>query len=185
MRSDRVTGTVSRPREKFLGRRVNKGLWVIRADRRSKAVQTFVSRSIIALALPPGTVTPDTSPSVGQLTSALKERFPDKTDFQLRILAVRVIRFLTEMDNGQQVALVDPDNHQLIMGVIASDPIFDPQSQSAFPIYRRVTWTGVVKKASLTRPTLNGLGAIQPLFRVSELATAELLEKTIQVSRIG
>jgi len=93
-----------------------------------------------------------------------------------RVWAAQVRRFLREPVIGDRVVTYDPQSRTYLIGKIASDAKWEPDS--ALSRVRKINWTNQVLRDVLAASTRNTLGAIQTVFRVDADAVKEMLEKS-------
>jgi len=100
------------------------------------------------------------------VTRIYKELNPDQKPGKMRLGAGQLSRFRFELQRGDQVMAYLPEFRNYLVGEIVSDYGYDESYPEDHCHYRKVKWTGKVKRDDLSAATKNGIGSIMTLFLV-------------------
>lgn len=149
-------------------------MWKVTAGRANAFVRQFIDDGIVAIGWSEaGDYTK--LPSKVALVSHFAKIWPENTRRQTEVGAGQVWRFLNEIEIGDDVLTYDPDERLYHIGKITGKPEYRPESNERQPVIRTTTWVGAVSRDDLSRATRNTLGAIMTIFKLSALATAEIM----------
>lgn len=154
------------------------GAWFVRAAEGGTAFATFRDNGIVAIGWKEIGAVAATDPD--EKTDALfASTYPDEKKGAHRVRAGQLRRFLREPAKGDRVLTYDPQSRIYLLGNIASDALWVPDSD--LPRVRRVTWEREVPRDILSASTRNTLGAIQAVYRVDADAARELWERSTKL----
>ena len=149
--------------------------WMVRAGRGGDQIDAFLDAGIVGFGY--GTVELGGIPptlSKDAIVSAFKTANPQWSPGKIGGAAGQLVRFLSDIKEGDTVVTGDPGTRTYYLGVVAGPPRFDAGLPLAFR--RPVTWKQRVARDELSVSTLNTLGAIQSLFKLSADVAKELGE---------
>lgn len=153
-----------------------KPMWMVRAGEEAYAIEDFKSKKVVAIGW--GETDWTTYPDRDAIQAQMAKVYPDNSDGQNMAAANQIERFLHEIEIGDRVISYDPDNRRYLVGSIAGAPRHQPGLIEELHTCRSVTWGNVeVSRDELSVSTRNSLGAISTLFRVPEVAAAEIEAK--------
>jgi restriction system protein len=147
---------------------------MVRAGRGSENVEGFLTHGIVALG--------DTK--LGRLPSAIKkedllrlyaEKYPDEKEGSRAVWASQFLRFLSEIKIGDTIVTFDRERRLYFLGSVTSEYQWAPKLIADKPHVRHVKWTHQVPRDLLKVETLNTLGAIATLFKLSPEVAKDLL----------
>lgn len=160
-----------------------KPMWMVRAGQEAYAIDDFRSKGVVAIGWSDGGTDWTQFPDRDTIQAEMAKVYPDNTDGQNMAAANQVERFLREIEVGDRVISYDPDNRRYLVGSIAGPPRHQPGAMDGLHTSRAVTWGNAeVSRDELSVSTRNSLGAISTLFRVPEVAAAEIEAKLAGVS---
>ena len=111
---------------------------------------------------------------LASIRSKLKDLAPHKTGGQHVAASRQIYKFLHEVRRGDGAVTYHPAKRHFLLGTIDGPAVFAPTMLKLLPTVRPVIWHGVIPKESVSRSSLNLLGAIMTLYIVSESAEHEL-----------
>lgn len=118
---------------------------------------------------------PNSFSSKGQLSDAIRITFPEFGEGTVGTSASQLWRFRNEVKQGDRVVTFDRGKRVYHLGVIESDPIFNPDEIEELSYQRQVKWIAEpINRDSLTSDARNRLGSVLTLFKVPESAANEL-----------
>lgn len=154
-------------------------IWVVRAGRNAAYIDTFLTRSVVALGMS-NLLGPDSLRlSRDELVQAMTLAHPEQNKFQIANQAGQLYRYLHELKVGDTVASYDPDTRMYWLGEVASEPRFDLVPLEDAPYLRSMNWQRKVPRDALTVETRNSLGAIQSIFRLGREASKEMRDAAV------
>jgi restriction system protein len=148
-------------------------MWMIRAGSGSKNIEEFVEHGIVALGDTklgslPGSVSKD------ELLKMYAEHYPEETEGARAAWASQLLRFISEVKTGDEVATYDRERRKYVLGKVTSEYVWEPKKIEDKPHARRVEWTHEVARDLLSTGTKNTLGAIQTLFKLAPEVAKDL-----------
>ena len=155
-------------------------MWMVRAGRGSENVERFLAEGIVAIG----------DALVGELSSGMtkaemlklwERSLPDLPAPTRATWASQCLRFLQEIQAGDEVVTYDGDRRLYFLGKVTSGYEWRPQVIADKPHARRVTWTHQVFRDPLSPGARNTLGAIQTLFRVAHSVAEELRRAQVEL----
>lgn len=153
-----------------------KQMWMVRAGEEAYAIEDFKSKKVVAIGW--GDTDWTKFRDRDAIQAEIAKVYPDNSDGQNMAAANQIERFLHELEIGDRVISYDPDKRQYLVGSIAGAPRHQPGLIEELATCRSVTWGNAeVSRDELSVSTRNSLGAISTLFRVPEVAAAEIEAK--------
>lgn len=153
---------------------MSKPTWMVRAGREAMWIDDFIENGHVALGIAHALAPVPTTISRKELTGLIKAAHPDWKDGKASVAASQFVRFAGELKVGDEVVTYDPGQRRYYLGTIEGDAELADQREGEPWYRRRVRWQQRVKRDVLDRGSLNTLGAIQTLFRLSDEAAANL-----------
>jgi restriction system protein len=150
----------------------NEGAWVVRAGRGAAYVDDCVEGGYVGLGYGEALGELPDQPTREDLAARFRASHPTWKDGKVHNATGQLYRFLVEMSEGDLVITVDSSRRLYIIGSIASAPF--RKDDSDLPIRRRVEWTHVASRDSLSVSTRNTLGSTLSLFRLPAEAVDDL-----------
>lgn len=147
-------------------------IWMVRAGQGATFIDLFLENDIVAIGwaalgqLPEGASRQD-------LSDRVSSTWPNYKKGKVAIVAGQIFRFLNEIATGDGVMTYDPGRRIYHLGTILSEPAFD-DSRDDLPRYRKVRWDSEISRDDISITTRNTLGAISTLFKLSDVAVAEI-----------
>lgn len=161
-----------------------KPMWKVNAGRRSALAQEFLDRNVVSIGWrESGDYSKDAS--VRAVLERVSTAYPDQTDKQKQVSAGQIWRFLNEIQIGDSIMTYEPGNRLYHLGVVTGGPHFAPDEIEALPVQRAVEWQSSVSRDDLSDAAKGRLGAILTLFKVAELAAAELRALSLGRPSVG
>jgi len=148
-------------------------MWMIRAGRGSENVEDFLGHGIVALGDKLLGVVPPTIKKDALLELYAKQ-YPDEKEGSRASWAGQLLRFITEIKIGDDVATFNREQRKYLLGKVTSDYKWDDKLIEDLPAIRRVEWAHEVSRDLLSTKTRNTLGAIQTLFKLGTDAEKDL-----------
>jgi restriction system protein len=148
-------------------------IWVVRAGRDGVYLQDFLDKKMVAIGW--GRLG-DLSSVHGRVAVAelVAQKFPEYTKVQRTFNAGQVYRFRDELVQGSTVVTYDPSTRNYHLGSVIGDYVYRPKLHEELQNTRAVNWKRVIPRDGLSAPTKNRLGSIATIFRISDLAAAEI-----------
>jgi restriction system protein len=151
-------------------------MWMVRAGEGAYAIEDFRSKNIVAIGW--GDIDWTKYPNRDAIQARIAQENPDNTEGQNLAAANQIERFLREIQIGDRVISYDPDHRRYLLGNISGQPKHALNLVEELPTVRPVKWGDVeISRDELSAATRNSLGAISTLFRVPEVAVAEIEAK--------
>ncbi|MBX7190767.1 MAG: restriction endonuclease [Sandaracinaceae bacterium] len=149
--------------------------WMVRAGRGGDQVDAFLADGVVGIGygasefkgLPP-TLTREA------IVAGMKAANPHWSTAKLAVISGQLVRFVTEIKAGDRIVTGDPETRTYFVGRASGELRWE--GGKPLPIRRGVKWTGRVARDALSVSTLNTLGAIQTLFRISDEVADELVK---------
>lgn len=154
-------------------------IWVVRAGRNGAFLDSFIDRGFISIGMSPHVGAEAIGDTRKELADRTAKAQPDWNRQRVANHAGQLFRFLSEIAIGDEVATYDPNLRRYVLGVVASEPRYDPKLLDGLPYVRTVKWNRRVARDSLTVETRNTLGAIQTIFRLNGEASLELRKTAV------
>ncbi len=145
-------------------------IWVIRAGKGGAFVDRFLDNKYVAIdfnAAAVGALGRDVTKE--QVVERMGAVMPNAKVGTVQGHASQVYRFYAEVQQGDLVVTGDPGRRRYLLGTVKSEPRFEDAEHR-----RSVSWTHRVARDALKVESLNTLGAIQTLFRLSDDVAADL-----------
>lgn len=148
-------------------------VWMIRSGRGSEHVEAFLEHGIVAIGWS----------ALGALSAATKKdellrqyaaKYPQDREGRRLGAVGQILRFVNEIQVGDQVVTYDRDRRVYAIGEVLSGYEWQPEPIHDLPHTRKVKWTKEVARDALSTGTRNTLGAIQTLFKLSPDAAKDL-----------
>lgn len=148
-------------------------MWMVRSGRGSEHVDAFLEHGVVAIGWS----------ALGALSVATKKddllrqyaaKYPEDPEGRRMGAVGQILRFLNEIQIGDQVVTYDRDRRLYVVGAVLSDYEWHPEPIHDLPHIRKVKWTDEVGRDVLSTGTRNTLGAIQTLFKLSVDAAKDL-----------
>jgi restriction system protein len=148
-------------------------MWMVRAGKGGENIDDFISREVVAFDDPllgklPPTVTKD------GLLKLYAEKYPAAKEGSRASWASQLLRLITEVKVGDEVACSDRERRRYLLGEITSDYEWLPDAAGRYPHARRVRWTREVSRDALSAATKNTLGSVLTVFKVNADAAKDL-----------
>ncbi len=154
-------------------------LWVVRAGRKAADLAHFLSEGVVAIGWGRvGTIAP--SDSDDELRRRFEEAFPEYKPGTRISSVAQVKRFVREVEVGDSVVTYDPETRRYHVGQVGTDVTVSTRTvddSDRHEYVRKVIWEGTVSRDDLSTATRNSLGAISTLFKPSDSASAEILQR--------
>lgn len=150
-----------------------KSMWMVRAGQKAMFIEEFREKSAVAIGW---ALLSDLTGlrSQEEVAHAVRLAWPDWPPAKVRMSASQVYRFAHEIQIGDRVISYDPQARAYLLGTIVSEYQFRPNSVAEWSHIRKVDWQTEVDRDVLSTSTKNSLGAISTLFRVPNVAAAEI-----------
>lgn len=149
-----------------------KNYWLVRADSGGRLAADFFSLGLVAVGWG------DVGPDLGGLQKReafiqrVEETYPEDSRRKAISAASQLFRFYREMKVGDGVLSYDGSRRVYLVGTLAADAQWAPDSLDGFPNVRKVEWRGEVPRDVLSVSSKNSLGSVLTLFLVQpEIAT--------------
>lgn len=146
---------------------------MIRAGKGSENVDDFIGHGIVALgdkllgAVPPNI-------KKDALLDLYAKQYPDEKEGSPASWAGQLLRCITEIKIGDDVAAFNREQRKYLLGKVTSDYIWYDKLIEDLPAIRRVEWAQEVSRDLPSTKTRNTLGAIQTLFKLGADAEKDL-----------
>lgn len=154
-------------------------LWVVRAGRKAAYLAHFLSEGLVAIGWGKvGPIGPNDSDE--DLRRRFEEAYPEEKPGTRASSVAQVKRFVREVDVGDSVVTYDPEFRQYHVGQVGTDAAISTRTvddSERKEHVRKVKWKGTVSRDDLSTTTRNSLGAISTLFKPSDSASAEILQR--------
>jgi restriction system protein len=109
------------------------------------------------------------------MVAAVKGAFPEFGEGTVASSASQLWRFKNEVKQGDAVLTFDRGKRIYHLGVIESDPLFDPNEVEELSYQRQVRWLPEpIYRDSLSPDSKNRLGSVLTLFKVPSVVAKEL-----------
>ena len=152
-----------------------KTMWMVRAGENAFAIEEFRALGVVAIGWTEDSVDWTKFSDVQSIEAQIARQHPDNSARQNQAAARQIERFLRKIEVGDRVISYDPGARCYLVGTIAGIPTRDPSLIEALQTCRKVEWESkAVPRDDLSVTTRNSLGAISTLFRVPEVAAAEI-----------
>ncbi|MEI9948338.1 MAG: restriction endonuclease [Pseudomonadota bacterium] len=146
---------------------------MIRSGRGSEHVEAFLEHGIVAIGWPAlGALLPATKKD--DLLRQYATKYPQDREGRRLGAVSQILRFLNEIQIGDQVVTYDRDRRLYAIGEVLTGYEWQPESIGDLPHARKVKWTREVARDALSTGTRNTLGTIQTLFKLSNDAAKDL-----------
>lgn len=158
--------------------------WMVRAGRGGEQVDVFLEQGFVGFgygARELGGLPPTLSKEA--IVAAFKNANPQWSGRKIGNAAGQLFRFLSDIKEGDTIVTGDPGTRSYYVGVMAGPPRWE-QGQP-LPFRRSVKWQHRVARDELGVSTLNTLGAIQSLFKLSADVAKELAEHARPIDEVG
>lgn len=155
-------------------------MWMVRAGRGGEFVDRFLEQGVVSFATIEGEV--PTTITKDELLSRFATAYPEAGEASRASWASQLLRFVVELQVGDDVVCYDRESRRYVLGKITSPYEYrpnDPSTSSTSPHIRRVSWSRETSRDVLGTETRNTLGAIQTVFRIHEEAAEELLKHSV------
>jgi restriction system protein len=116
-----------------------------------------------------------------ELLKLYAEKYPAEKEASRATWASQLLRFITELKTGDEVATAHREQRKYLLGRILSDYEWAPNLIADMPHTRRVQWTQEVNRDQLTPATKNTLGSALTLFKVNADVDKELHAHAISI----
>lgn len=147
-----------------------KPMWMVRAQGGS-LFEEFKDKNLVAMGLNIGAIDKATK---AEVEKRIRAHSPMWKEGKITVWAAMLYRFQNDVAIGDGVVTYDPSTRKYLVGVVASECVYDEATIPGDPFIRRVEWRGEVERDALTVPTKNSLGAIATFFRAPAEAAADL-----------
>ena len=146
-------------------------VWFVRAGNRGSAIRSFLDDGFVGI----GWSETGVLTGVTELR-AFEERllavYPARSRRTLTAWAAMLRALVSTMAVGDDVMTIESDMRRYWIGTVESDYRWQQGAELAHR--RGVRWSGSLERAHLSKATLNCLGAISTVFRLSVDATQEV-----------
>jgi restriction system protein len=152
-------------------------MWKITAGRANAYIADFLEGNVVGIGwMEAGDYR--SVPSRDQLMELFAHTWPEHTNRQVQVGVGQVWRFLHEVAVGQHVLTYDPASRLYHLGEVRGEPQYEPSRMERLPVTRAVQWTAQVSRDDLSESTLNTLGSILTIYKLSSTAEREILQKS-------
>lgn len=162
----------------------DKRMWMVRAGEGGYAADDFRTKSVVGIGWTEANQDWSQYKSREPILQKIAATFPDNSPTQHLVAASQINRFVNELAIGERVVFYNPSTRIYAVGTIRSAASMDQTLLPDFPVHRKVTWDGEVKRDLLTQTTRNSLGAIATLFLIPPDAASEM-ERLLTSSATG
>lgn len=147
-------------------------MWMVRAGPKGVLIQDFEEKGYVGVGW---RKLADLGPvnSKEELARIHIEAYPDHKPGKLRMDIGQITRFRFEINKGDWVVSYNSQLRVYLVGEVASDYQYAPNSPRDYNHIRKVKWLGKVNRDLLSVETKNTVGAIMTLFLLSESAKEE------------
>lgn len=154
-------------------------MWMVRAN---EYVDAFLENGFVAFGGERlGKLSPQTTKE--DLLKLYGEKYPEEKEASRASWASQLLRLMTEVKIGDDVTCADRERRRYLLGKITSDYEWLEIVPSR-PHARRVSWTHVVQRDSLSPSTRNTLGSILTVFKVNADAAKDLVANAAPIGTI-
>jgi restriction system protein len=155
-------------------------IWFVRAGRDAVYADDFLQKDLIAVGWADlGEIPPDSSKQ--NLVDLYQKTYADRSIGRAQTAAAQMIRFMSEMNVGDDVMTFDREKRLYYLGKISSAYQWDATRIPEMPQIRQVDWHSQISRSSLSQTALNTLGAIQTLFLVKGEVAKEVSAQAIKL----
>jgi len=147
-------------------------MWMVRAGRKGVLIQDFEEKGYVGVGWR-GLGDLSEVNTKDELARLHIETYPDYKPGKLRMDTGQINRFRFEISQGDRVVSYNSELRVYLVGEVASDYQYAPNSPGDYNHIRKVKWLGKVNRDSLSLGTKNTVGAIMTLFLLSDSAREE------------
>jgi len=153
-------------------------MWMVRAGRKAVWADQFFDRGVAAIGW---SRMGDLSgrEDRAELEGRYRRAYPDANRNTVGGALGTLVRFLIEIQNGDEIVTYDPDRRLYVFGTVTSGPKWVADGIPDLPRERLVAWSDRVSRDALTDTARYGLGSINTLFRVRAEVAGELRRKSV------
>jgi len=148
-------------------------MWMVRAGKGGEDADDFIEKKVVAFSdagLGP-------VPADATKANLLKHRadgLPGEKEGTRAAWASQLLRFIVEVKVGDEVAFFDRERRRYVLGKIASEYVWLPDTIEGKGHARRVDWTDEVRRDLLSPATRNTLGSTLTIFKLTAEAEKEI-----------
>jgi restriction system protein len=155
-------------------------IWFVRAGRDAIYVDDFLQHKIVAIGWSDlGEIPAKTSKQ--DLLNLYQQVYPERSSASSQTAVSQILRFIEEMQIGDNVMTFDREKRLYYLGKIISDYRWDTSKVAELPKVREVEWQFQIARGDLSQTALNTLGAIQTLFLVKATIAQELFDRKVAI----
>ncbi len=140
----------------------------------------FLQKNLVAIGWADlGEIHPDSNKQ--SLVDLYQKIYADRSIGRAQTAAAQMIRFMSEMNVGDDIMTFDREKRLYYLGKIVSAYQWDATRIAEMPQIRQVDWHSQISRSSLSQTALNTLGAIQTLFLVKGEVAKEVLAQAFKL----
>jgi restriction system protein len=159
-------------------------IWFVRAGRDAVYADDFLQQNVIAIGWSDLGEIPDRI-SKQELIDLYQSTRGEHSVAKAQNAASQILRFMSEMQIGDEVMTYDREKRLYYLGKIKSDYQWDTSKISSLPQVRQVEWQTQVNRNTLSQATINTLGAIQTLFLVKGSVVSDIINNAVSFSEVS
>jgi restriction system protein len=159
-------------------------IWFVRAGRDAVYADDFLQQHFIAVGWADLGEIPANS-SKQDLVDLYQKTYTDRSIGRAQTAVAQMIRFMSEMNIGDDVMTFDREKRLYYLGKITSAYQWDLTRIPEMPQIRQVEWHSKISRSSLSQTALNTLGAIQTLFLVKADIAKEVFAQAFKLGDVA
>lgn len=155
-------------------RKKRKIMWMIRCGKNSIFAEDFITEGVAGIGWGIGPFSEN--PTKKEIVAAYRAAYPNDSEGRVSNQAGQIVRFLLEINIGDEVMTYDRERRFYLIGKVTSEPVHNTELIEDLTYLRKVDWTHQVDRDAISTSTKNTLGAIMTLFLLRKDAVKELHE---------
>ena len=145
-------------------------IWGIHAGKTGDADSLFINKNQVALGWAKIGDLSNLAADREAFKNKMKDAYSDKKTGAIPVNAGQLFRFVHKMKTGDLVAYPSKRDHQIHIGQITGDYIYNPDSEPSYPHHRSVIWLRHVPRTQFSQGALYELGSAMSFFQIKNYA---------------